>query len=218
MILSAHQPSYLPWLGLFYKISLCHVFCIFDTVQYERKGFDNRNRIKTSHGAQWLSVPVKQSGRRAQKCNEVEIIQNGWQRKHLRSIEQSYAKAEWFGRYFGELEGIILNPHITRLHELNEEILMFGLRELRMDRVVVRAQDHDFVGSKSDLVLDMCIKLGADAYIFGGEGKSYADVHVFESAGVTPSFLNFVGSEYPQMHGAFIPKMSFFGSSIQLWP
>ena len=86
---------------------------------------------------------------------------------------------------------------------------MFGLRELRMDRVVVRAQDHDFVGSKSDLVLDMCIKLGADAYIFGGEGKSYADVHAFESAGVTPSFLNFVGSEYPQMHGAFIPKMSF---------
>ncbi len=63
VILSAHQPVYLPWLGLFHKIALTDIFCFFDIVQYQRKDFNNRNKIKTSAGPIWLSVPVKSSGR-----------------------------------------------------------------------------------------------------------------------------------------------------------
>ena len=59
MILTAHQPCYLPWLGLFHKIAISDIFCFFDIVQYQKKDFNNRNKIKTIHGGIWLSVPAE---------------------------------------------------------------------------------------------------------------------------------------------------------------
>ena len=61
MIVSIHQPNYLPWLGYFDKIIKSDIFVIFDDVQYPRgkKGFfGNRNQIKTNNGKMWLTVPV----------------------------------------------------------------------------------------------------------------------------------------------------------------
>ena len=59
MILTAHQPSYLPWLGLISKIMKADLFCYFDCVQYQKKEYDNRNLIKTNSGILKLSVPVE---------------------------------------------------------------------------------------------------------------------------------------------------------------
>ena len=86
IILTAHQPVYLPWLGLFHKIALADVFCLFDIVQYQRKDFNNRNKIKTSVDSIWLTVPVKSSGRLNSIITDIEIINDGWHKKHIKSI------------------------------------------------------------------------------------------------------------------------------------
>ena len=85
MILTAHQPVYLPWLGLFHKIALSEKFVYFNEVQYLPKDWMNRNKIKTSSGPLWLTVPVKSSGRLDSIITDIEIINDGWQKKHLRS-------------------------------------------------------------------------------------------------------------------------------------
>ena len=59
MILTAHQPTYLPWLGLFNKISYSDVFVFFDTVQYLPKEWMNRNYIRSKDEKILLTVPVK---------------------------------------------------------------------------------------------------------------------------------------------------------------
>ena len=87
MILTAHQPVYLPWLGLFHKIALADAFCYFDNVQYQIKDFNGRNKIKTINGPIWLTVPVKSKGYRDKKINDIEIDNSqDWSKKHWKTM------------------------------------------------------------------------------------------------------------------------------------
>jgi hypothetical protein len=57
------QPTYLPWLGYFDLIDQVDVFVLPDDVQFEKQSWQQRNRIKTPIGLQWLPVPVMFHGR-----------------------------------------------------------------------------------------------------------------------------------------------------------
>jgi hypothetical protein len=206
-ILSAHQPVYLPWLGLFHKIALADIFCVFDIVQYQRKDFNNRNKIKTSSGPIWLTVPVKSGGRLDSIITDIEIINNGWFRKHLASIELNYKKTPYFQENFCGLKKILDTPY-KYLADLNFDILVYLLGVLDIDTKIVKASDYSFVGTKSELVLDMCTQLNADIYIFGEQGKKYADVEAFKSRGVRPYFQSYNHPTYKQIKGQFEPFMS----------
>ncbi len=107
MILTAHQPVYLPWLGLFHKIALADLFCYFDIVQYQKRDYNNRNQIKTINGKLWLSVPVESKEHFSKNVSKIPIIQNSWVKKHLKSIELAYKKTPYFKHYFYELESTI---------------------------------------------------------------------------------------------------------------
>ncbi len=58
MIVAAHQPSYLPWLGYLDKLAKADLFVVMDDLQYEAQNFHNRNRIKLADGPHWLTVPL----------------------------------------------------------------------------------------------------------------------------------------------------------------
>jgi hypothetical protein len=207
IILSAHQPVYLPWLGLFHKIALTDIFCVFDIVQYQRKDFNNRNKINTRKDPIWLTVPVKSSGRFNTVIANIEIINNGWQKKHLRSIEINYKNAPYFEENFCGLKKILSNNY-KYLVDLNFDILVYFLSLLEINTKVIKASDYFFVGNKSDLVLDMCTKLNADIYIFGEQGKNYADIDNFKNKNVTPYFQSYNHPVYKQNIGDFKPFLS----------
>jgi WbqC-like protein family len=208
VILTAHQPVYLPWLGLLHKIAVADLFCYFDIVQYQTKDFNNRNRIKTHTGELWLSVPVE-SKNHFEKCvGDIRIVQSGWQRKHFKSIQHAYGKAAYFDAYSAELESILLLQSFETLSELNFAILRFLMRSLGIDTPIVKASDYVFQGTKSDLVLDMCVQLKANVYIFGSQGRGYADVDKFLAASVKPYFQDYRHPTYRQLHGDFLPYMS----------
>ena len=207
IILTAHQPVYLPWLGLFHKIALADVFCLFDIVQYQRKDFNNRNKIKTSVDSIWLTVPVKSSGRLNSIITDIEIINDGWHKKHLKSIELNYKKTPYFDQYYYDLKKILDTPY-QYLVDLNFDILVYLLNALNIDTKTVKASDYLFKGAKSELVLDMCIQLNADIYIFGENGKNYANIDTFTSSGVDPYFQAYNHPVYNQAKGRFMPYMS----------
>jgi hypothetical protein len=218
VILTAHQPSYLPWLGLFHKISLADEFCIFDMVQYVKKGFDNRNLVKTAQGPKWLTVPVESSGHFSKLCSEIKIINNGWARKHIKTIDLAYRRAPFYDLYMGQIEELLAGRKYDLLADLDRAILAFGLESFGLSPVVHRAQDYFFTGVKSELVLDMCMSLGATEYIFGGEGQNYADTNTFIGAGVRPHFLDYEHPIYSQLHGDFVPNMSFIDLLFNVGP
>jgi len=103
MILTAHQPCYIPWFGLFHKIHLSEMFCLFDIAQYQIKDFNNRNKIKTNTGGIWLTVPVESKDHFKKKICDIRIINNGWNKKHFKSIMFAYKKADYFEQYIYDL-------------------------------------------------------------------------------------------------------------------
>jgi hypothetical protein len=207
MILTAHQPVYLPWLGLFHKIALAESYCVLDTVQYQTNDVNNRNKIKTQSGPIWLTVPVDSKDHLKKCIRDTRIVHNGWERKHLKSMQMAYAKAPYLTDYFPELEAIIVNRH-DYLTELNTEILRLFLRYLDIERPITFASQLELAGTKSELLIDMCAKLGADHFIFGALGRDYADIAAFQAAGVEPHFQDYHHPEYRQQHGPFEPYTS----------
>ena len=208
MILTAHQPVYLPWLGLFHKIALADLFCYFDIVQYQRKDYNNRNKIKTSNGELWLSVPVESKNHLNKNVSKILIVQGNWVKKHLKSIELNYKKTPFFKDYFPELQSILINESKNSLGHLNLKLLEYFMECLSIDTPIVKAGDYSFDGIGSDLVLDMCVRLGADSYIFGEQGKNYADVKAFKEAEIVVEFQNYIHPVYRQMGRDFLPYMS----------
>lgn len=209
MILTAHQPVYIPWLGLFHKIALSDQYCIFDIAQYQTKDYNNRNKIKTSNGSIWLSVPVESKNHFTKSVGEIKIHQNGWQKKHFKSIDLAYKKAPFYSDYISEIEHILLGQSYVQLADLNRAFLEFGLRCLGIEVPIVTASNYNFTGQKSDLVLDMVEKLNANCYIFGAQGEDYAKKEDFEAANIYIIFQNYNPPVYQQLHGEFNANMSF---------
>lgn len=208
MTLTAHQPVYLPWLGLFEKIARADTFVLYDDVQYLPRDWMNRNRVKTSHGPRWLTVPVLRRGHRDKPTTDIEIDnRTPWRRKHWKTLRLSYAKAPYFDAYAGFFEATYARDW-THLADLNDHVLR-GLLDLLGIRVhYLRASDLGLEGTGSDRVLDLCLKLGADRYLFGKLGRDYADVGAFERAGVEVAFQNYRHPVYPQLHGPFASHLS----------
>ncbi|MDD5431150.1 MAG: WbqC family protein [Candidatus Pacebacteria bacterium] len=208
MILTAHQPVYLPWLGLFHKIAISDSFCYFDDVQYQIKDYNNRNKIKTANGDIWLTVPVLNKGYRDKKIREIEINNTiDWRKKHWGSICVNYRKAPFFEKYAQFLEETY-KKEWKYLSDLNEYMLKWFLDQLGIKVKYSKASEMKFEGQKSGLVLDMCKKLGADIYIFGAMGKDYAKEEDFAKSGVNIYFQDYKHPVYPQAFGQFSPYMS----------
>ena len=207
MILTAHQPVYLPWLGLFHKIALADTFVLYDDVQYLRGDWNNRNKIKTAGGPIWLTIPVVHSDL-ATTLHEIEIDnRKPWRRKHWRTIRESYAHAPYFAQLAPFLEQTYAREW-QLLSQLCEHILLFFIFQLGIDVHYLRASELKLEGRNSDRVLDLCKKLKADVFIFGALGRNYARVDDFEKENIDVVFQDYLHPAYPQQHGPFLSHLS----------
>jgi hypothetical protein len=208
MILTAHQPVYLPWLGLFHKISLAETFVYFDQVQYLPKDWMNRNKIRTKDGSILLTVPVLRKGYRDLKTSEIEINNStNWQKKHFRSISLNYKKSPYFENYIPFFEDVYSRKW-EFLGDLNEYMLKWFLDELGIKVNFLNAKNFKFQGEKSSLILNMCKKLDASTYIFGTLGKDYANVHEFEKNNIKLIFQDYNHPKYSQLYNEFVSHLS----------
>lgn len=207
MIMSAHQPAYLPWLGYLDKIKRSDVFIFLDTVQYEKNSYTNRNKIKTQNGPIWLSIPVIKNDHFSKTMSEMPIDnRSNWQRKHLCSIQTSYAKATHYKELYPKLKELYANTY-DNIVDVTWDHLMFWLDILDIHTRIIKSSTLDISSKKSDLVYDLCQAVGADYYISGALGKDYLDTRKFEDAGITVEFQEYKHPIYPQLHGDFLPNM-----------
>jgi hypothetical protein len=208
VILSVHQPAYLPWLGLFDKIHRSDVFVFLDTVQFEKNSYINRNQIKTDKGALWLTLPVLQKGHTSSTLLETQIDNaQGWKKKHLNSIYHNYRKAPGFSEKYAKLESIY-RPGYERVADLCFDHLRFWMEELGIALKIERARDLGLTEKKSDLIRALCRHFKADHYLSGILGKNYLDLDTFKQDGISVEFQDYTSPVYPQLHGDFISNLS----------
>ena len=207
MKVAIHQPQYLPWLGHFAKLAAADCWIFLDTVPYEKNGWQNRNRIKTPRGAQWLTVPVR--ARLGTLIRDVEIdASQPWSRKHLEALRVNYARAPYFARHFAELEELLRRPW-RLLAELNVEVTRFLAGALGLSRRMVRASELPPASpDPTGRLLDLCRTVGGDTYLAGQDGARYMDLEQFRAGRVAIWGRKYQHPTYRQLDGDFLPFLS----------
>jgi hypothetical protein len=207
MKVAIHQPHYLPWLGYLAKWAEADLLVFLDTVQYEKHGWQNRNRINTRQGPRWLTVPVR--ARRALSIAEVEIdVRQAWARRHLRAIQHAYARADYLDDYAGALERFYEQPW-TRLAAVAVASACWLARAVGITTPVRMASE--LPASAPDAtgrLVALCRGVGATVYLAGRDGARYMDVDRFRAAGIRVRVQDYAHPVYRQPQGEFVPFLS----------
>ena len=210
MIVAIHQPEHLPWLGFFHKALSADCLVLLDCVQYRKRYFQNRNRIRGKEKPVWLTVPVLTKGLYEQRIQQVRIDNEGnrrWRKICWAILVQHYAGSPHWERYSGELQELYERPW-ERLSEFNEEIIRRMLKWFSISTKVVRSSEFAPEGSRSVLLSNLCRTLGAGVYLSGISGTEYLDPAPFAEADIEIRFQEFHHPIYPQRYEPFIPCLS----------
>ena len=209
MLVGIHQPHYLPWLRYFEKIARSDVFIVLDDVQYEKNGFQNRNKIKTAQGWTYLTAPVQKPTQRP--INEIELDKRtDWREKHSRAIELSYRKAPHFGTYWPELSALY-EQEWTHLAALNRAMLELFLKQLGVETPLLYSSELETKGQATDRLAELVLLAGGDTYLSGAYAvAAYLDPAILTAAGIRLAFQEWHAPTYSQLYlgASFIPDLA----------
>ncbi|MCR9177362.1 MAG: WbqC family protein [Alphaproteobacteria bacterium] len=197
------QSNYIPWRGYFDMIALADTFVFLDDVQYTRRDWRNRNKIRTVDGAKWLSIPVKTKGGYHQLIRDTEIADPHWAADHWRALELAYARAPYFAtfrdRYRSLFEHAATETHLSAVNRL----LIGGImQDLGIETTLIESADLAVDGTKSDRILNLCRAAGATRYLSGPSAAAYMDLDAFAAAGIQVEWMRYdTQKPYPQVHG-----------------
>jgi hypothetical protein len=215
------QPTYLPWIGYFEQIARADVVVFLDSVQFEPRSWQCRNRLRSVRGEPfWLSVPVAAHARDT-TIRDIRIAgdQPAWRATHLSSISVSLGRAPFFEEVFPHLE-----TWLTCDHEMLADLNVDGIRRLAESLDLApewkTSSQLPVDSAKGDLILDICRHLGAAVYYTGAGSRAYLEPLVtrFEDAGVEVVFQDWVHPTYPQRGEGFVSHLSVADALMNVGP
>ena len=211
MIVSIHQPNYLPYLGFFDKMARSDIFVIYDDAQFNKSDFQHRNRIRIYHGWKWLTVPVEKKQiplNRIRIKNEVTTWKGfKWSEDHFNNIRDNYKDTPYYSVYEEEIKRIYQKTH-DKLVELNMNLINFLRKVFDIDVKVVFSSELGFTSKSSQRLVEIVEALGGDVYLSGPKGRDYLNASLFEKKGIKVRFQNFKHPVYKQRYEGFVPNMS----------
>tara|TARA_R110000824_G_scaffold325036_1_gene511959 strand:- start:5580 stop:6260 length:681 start_codon:yes stop_codon:yes gene_type:complete len=210
MKVAINQSNYISWKGYFDMIKSVDLFILYDDVQYTRRDWRNRNKIKTAHGLKWLTIPVNVKGKYFQKINETTISDKKWNLNHLKTIKGCYSKTQYFEDVIPLVEHLYTTANHERISEINFHFITGICDYLGINTKIVFSSEYDLSEQrKNERLIDICKQAGAKEYISGPLAKDYIVKDKFDEAGIKLTWMNYDDYlEYPQLHGDFVHKVS----------
>jgi hypothetical protein len=216
MILAAHQPQFLPWLGYFDKMARADAFVLLDDVQFKKNEWQNRNKIWSREGGHWLTVPVVHGHLdeiRAVKLDET----SAWRKKHLATLEQTYSRAKHFKAGWEPWRLMYEAPRESLL-----DINLYSIERVR-DALGIKtpmplSSTLAVEGKSTERLVNLCRKLGADTYLAGAGGRDYMDTSLFDKAGIKVAFQEYRHPVYEQFGGPFVSHLAAIDLLFHLGP
>lgn len=206
MNVGIHQPDYIPWLGLFYKMYLSDVFIHLDDVQYSNTAAHNFNVVKTAQGELRLKFPVEYH--HGDLITDVRPkYELNWREKHLRTLEMNYSKAKYFKDTFPELKDVFMVDY-PNVAELNIAINEYIAHRFGISPKFIKSSDFSLDTKREEKVIDLCVAVGGTRYISGNGARVYQDPAHFAERDVELTYLDYKPIEYPQVWKDFLPCMS----------
>lgn len=204
MIISAHQPAYNPWLGYFHKILISDIFVIMDDVQFEKGSFINRNKIYQKPAGMMLTIPCSTKDYKNKAIKSINVSNLIWKEKHLKSIYQTYSKAPYFDIVYSMVEEAI-NFDGNLLINYTNALFFKIIDYLKIKTQIILASDMNLTGKKLGYVVELTRQLNGKTFVFGVQGKDYADIDILKQANIRAVFQDYQHPVYPQKSEPFIP-------------
>ncbi len=201
----------MPWIGWFDLIDQADTVIILDDVAFSKQSWQQRNRIRTPDGLQYLTLPVATSGMMGQLISEAKISETHFLKKMLKTIKQNYSNANFFNLYYESFcEKLTLAMNSNKLVDINIEIIYWFLENLGIDKKLLLASDLNTTGNKSQHVLNLCKKVEASHYLSPHGAFEYLnkDRGLFAEADMEIEFHNFLHPVYKQCFSPFLPYAS----------
>jgi len=198
------QSNYVPWKGYFDLINAVDEFVLFDDVQYTRRDWRNRNRIKTPRGPAWLTIPVNTKGKYLDPIKHITVSDMQWAERHWKTIRAAYARAPYFKTYADAIERLYLDCRETRLSAINYRWIRAICEILGISTRISWSMDYEIVDGKTERLVSICRQAGADTYLSGPAARSYIDPEQFRAAKVELTYFDYAGyPEYAQLYPPF---------------
>jgi hypothetical protein len=184
-------------------------FIIYDDMQFTKRDWRNRNKIKTPNGVQWLSVPVLSKGKFNQKINETRLSGTKWQKDHWNSLTKNYSRACFFEEISKWLKPLYLERDYSFLSDLNLTFIDEICSYLNIKTKISTSSDYDLIGNKTESLANLCSQACGTEYISGPAAKEYIDEGVFKSLGIKLTWFDYSGYKpYTQLWGSFYHDVS----------
>ena len=209
------QSNYIPWKGYFDLIAAVDEFIIYDDMQYTRRDWRNRNKIKTPQGLQWLTVPVLVKGKYNQLIKETEIDGSAWAENHWKTIVQNYRRSKYFDEIEEWLGPLYKTNSYTLLSSLNREFIQKICNYLSIDTKITSSSEYILVEGKTLRLVDICKQAGANEYVSGMSAKEYLEEEIFSELEISLKWFDYQNyPEYNQLwkgfeHGVSIVDLLF---------
>lgn len=198
------QSNYIPWKGYFDMINMVDEFVLYDDMQYTKRDWRNRNKIKTSNGLIWLTIPVEVKGKYYQKINETIVSEKDWAKKHWQSIICNYSKAKYFKEYKAIFEEFYLNCEETYLSQINYSLIKIINEILGIKTKISWSSDYELIDGQTEKLLGICQQAGADVYLSGPAAKDYFDIELANKENIKVEWMDYSGyNEYNQLYPPF---------------
>ena len=198
------QSNYIPWKGYFDLIASANELIIYDDMQYTRRDWRNRNKIKTPRGLQWLTVPVISKGKYFQTIRDTQISSMDWARSHWKSIELNYGRSKYFREVSQLIQPLYVDHIYTHISELNKAFIVEICNYLDINTLIRSSSDFTLVEGKTERLANLCIQVGGHEYISGPAAKDYINPTIFADMGIKLSWFNYDSYPvYPQLWGDF---------------
>ncbi len=199
------QSNYVPWKGYFDLIRRADEFVLYDDVQYTRRDWRNRNRIKTPHGTQWLTIPVDGKGKYLQKIKDTRVSDPDWGRAHWQTLCHSYGRASFFKQFRERFEQLYRTNAGPFLSDINQTWIGTICELLGIRTAITRSMDYRLTADDpTERLLEICLQAGATTYLSGPAARAYLDETPFRAAGIDVQYMDYSGyPEYPQLYPPF---------------
>jgi hypothetical protein len=213
------QSNYIPWKGYFTTMRKATHLVVYDSMQYTKRDWRNRNKLITKNGPTWLSIPVKVKGKYYQKINETEVSDLNWAKDHWNFIETNYKKAPFFNEYAEIFKNIYVNQTSNMLTDINVYFLKTIINLLNIDIKIIDSRDFNLIGDKTEKLVNICKELEADEYFTGPAAKEYMVEELFIKNNIKVTYYNLEGfKEYKQLWNGFDHHVSILDMFFNLGP
>ena len=215
------QPTYLPWLGYFEQIARADVFIFLDTVQFVKRSWHSRNRLKGFRDKPfWLTVPVQVKSQRTPLVKvRISPDRPQWRKKNLESIRVHLGKAPYLDSLFPFIEELI-ETDFELLIDLNIAMIKMFSEILSLKTKFMRASDLRAEGSRNKLLLNLCKLVGTEVYYtaFGSKDYMEKEENIFEENGVEVRYQMWQHPIYQQQGKTFVSHLSVVDALMNIGP